>query len=140
MMNRLLLLALALGLFSSTAVPAARAESQKLSIRLVLAGQGSQVDPALKDVASLVRGNLAFSSYKLLETASVPLPASGSVRMGKNFKVSLSGPASNLDVTVTQGASSVIKTRAVLRGRSPLVLGGIPSRDGTYLFVLNLVN
>lgn len=132
--------ALALLLFAFV-IPAflpARAEAETLSIRLVRAGQGGEVDPALQDVAALMRGNLAFSSFKLLDSASVPLPAAGPVRMGKNFKVNLSGPAGNLSITVTQGGSTVIKTQAVLRGSSPLVLGGIPSREGTLLFVLKL--
>lgn len=122
-----------------TAAPAALAQNAQLSIRLVRAGQGGEVDPGLRDVAALMKGNLAFSSFKLLESASVGLPASGSVRMGQ-YKVALSGPAAALDIHVTRGGSSVIKTRAVLRGGSPLVLGGIPSREGTLLFVLKLAD
>ncbi len=140
MINRSpLLILMAAILFAALAVLPARAGSESLSIRLVRASQGTEIDPALQDVAALMRGNLAFSSFKLVDSATVTLPASEPVKLGKNFKVALSGPANNLDITVSRGTVKLIQTRAVLHGRSPLVLGGIPARDGTLLFVLNLV-
>lgn len=134
-----ILLLMAAFLFAALAPLPARAASEALSIRLVRASQGTEIDPALQDVASLMRGNLAFSSFKLIDSATVTLPASEPVKLGKNFKVTLSGPAGNLDITVSRATVKLIQTRAVLHGRSPLVLGGIPSRDGTFLFVLSLV-
>jgi hypothetical protein len=113
---------------------------QSLSIRMVLAGQGSDIDPQLQDVAALMKGNLAFSSFKLLEARTVPLPAASPLVFSGNYKVTLLGPADNLDITVTRGRQAVIKTLVKLNGRPPLVLGGVASRDGTILFVLNLVN
>jgi hypothetical protein len=122
------------------AVQPAQAENNTLSIRLVRASQGSETDPQLRDVAALMRGNMAFSSFKLLESQTVALPASAPVKMGKNYKVALKGPAENLEITVTRGLHVMLKTRVVLQGRVPLVLGGIPAKDGTLLFVLNLAN
>jgi hypothetical protein len=139
MIKRRLLPALALLLGLLLAPLPAQAQAETLTIRMVRASQGTEIDPALQDVAALMRGNLAFSAFKLLDSATVTLPASAPVRLNKSYKVSLSGPASSLDITVTHGTVALIKTHAVLQGRSPLVLGGIPSRDGTLLFVLKLV-
>lgn len=133
-------LAAALLLWGLAVQPAQAEKNDLLSIRLVLAGQGSIVDSQLNDVAALVRGNLAFSSFRLLESQTVALPASAPVKMGKSYKVTLKGPADNLEITVTRGLQVVLKTRVVLQGRAPLVLGGIPAKDGTILFVLNLIH
>ncbi len=121
-------------------LPVKADKPSSLSIRMVLAGQGSDIDPRLQDVAALMKGNLAFSSFKLLDTKTVPLPSSGPVLFAGNYKVLLLGPGDNLDITVTHGRQTVIKTHVKLHGRAPLVLGGIASREGTLLFVLNLVN
>lgn len=121
-------------------MPVRAASAESLSIRMVRAGQGAAIDPALQDVAALMKGNLAFSSFKLLESKVVPLPATGPLLFSGGYKVVLQGPAGDLDITVTHGRQAVIKTHVKLHGRAPLVLGGIASRDGTLLFVLNLVN
>ena len=120
-------------------IPARAGTPVSLSIRMVQAGQGNEIDPALQDIAALMRGNLAFSSFKLLESQETVLPASAPAILGKSYKVTLQGPADNLDITVSRGRTVLIKTHVVLHGSAPLVLGGIASRDGTLLFVLNLV-
>ncbi len=114
--------------------------AETLSIRMVLAGQGSAIDPQLQDVAALTKGSLAFSSFKLLDSKAITLPSSKPVLFGGNYKVLLKGLANDLDITVTHGRQAVIKTHVKLHGHAPLVLGGISSREGTLLFVLNLTN
>lgn len=131
-------LALSLLLFPAFSPEAAAQSQAALSIRMVNAGVGSEIDPALTDVASLMRGNLAFSSFTLMESKTVELPASAPVKMGKNYKITLTGPPRNLDVVISQGNRVLVKTHVVLKGHSPLVLGGFASRSGTILFVLNL--
>jgi hypothetical protein len=121
-------------LFSQEAVAQAPVA---LSIRMVNAGIGTEIDPSLKDVANLMRGNLAFSSFKLVESEIVNLPASAPVKM-KSYKITLTGPANNLDVVISHAGRTLVKTHVELKGHSPLVLGGFSARDGTILFVLNL--
>lgn len=115
---------------------AAGKEPSLLSIRLVRAGQGDGIDPQLQDVAALMRGTMAFSSFKLLDSKTVSLPASEPVLFAGNYKMTLKGAAEDLDIGVTKGRNFLLKTRVKLRGKAPLVLGGIATRDGTLLFVL----
>ena len=124
-----------------TAVPGSVADTpDSLSIRMVQASQGSGIDPGLQDVAALMKGNLAFSSFKLLESKTAPLPAPAPLLFAGKYKVTLQGLAGDLAITVTHGRKPVIKTHVKLHGRMPLVLGGIASRNGIILFVLNLEN
>ncbi len=124
-------------LLAAALLPAAAQERVTLSIRLVRAGQLGGIDPRLNDVAALMRGNMAFSSFQLVESKTVALPASAPLVFARHYTMILRGPAQDLDIAVTRGRSALLRTRVKLNSKAPLVLGGITTRNGTLMFVLN---
>ena len=111
---------------------------QSVSIRLVEAGNTPNVDSAgLADVIGVLRNNLPYSSFKLVASSSVSLPARKAVRTIGAYKVSCSGQAGNLVIAVSRGRKVLLNTRVELH--EPLFVGGFPTGDGKHILVFVLV-
>lgn len=113
------------------------AEAGGVVIRQVRAERGGQsMDPALGDVASLLRGNMPYGQYRLVATRSIGLPASGDVQLEAGFSVTCSGGRDNLQIVLRRGRDKVLQTTVSLGAGRPLVLGGFPAGEATYLLIL----
>ena len=113
-----------------------------LRVRLVRASPDqAPTDPDLASLADLLRNNMSFRSFRLLDSQSVPLPlpTARTLHFSGRFRLALEGPPNTLNVTLARDRQTILKTRAVLRPGAPLVIGGIPDGSGgTLLFVLDL--
>lgn len=120
-------------------LPAASAGAgQQLGVRVVEASGGpARTDPALHDVEKMLKGNLPFSQFRLVDRASVRLPA---VQQAAGLKggitLRFNGDQMKLAVTMEQGGKVVLQTQIALHDGVPLVLGGFPSGGGRMMIVL----
>lgn len=109
----------------------------KLGLRLVEAtNDNSGVAPQLADVADLLKRNMPFTGYRLLDTKTLALPAKGAVEMKLGFSVRCTGEQNNLAVTVVQKRDVLLRTTAALEDGKPLILGGFPTTDGRIILIL----
>lgn len=111
-----------------------------LRIRLVQASpEPGPTDPALVPLADLLRRNMTFRSFRLLDVKTLRLPAAQTLPFPGRFRLSLEGTAAALTVTLNRGSQTILNTRTSLHSRTPLVIGGVPhGSGGTLLFVLDL--
>lgn len=111
-----------------------------LRIRLVQASpEPGPTDSALTTLADLLRRNMTFRSFRLLDVKTLRLPADQTLPFSGRFRLSLKGTAASLTVTLSRGSQTILNTRTSLHGRTPLVIGGVPDGSGgTLLFVLDL--
>lgn len=111
---------------------------QQLGVRLVEASGGpARTDPALKDVEAMLKGNLPFSQFRLVDRTAVRLPA---IQQATDLKggvvMRFNGDQQKLAVTMEQGGRVVLQTQIALHDGIPLVLGGFPSGGGRMMIVL----
>jgi hypothetical protein len=107
-----------------------------LSMRLVEASNGDGgMDSSLNDVASALRGQLAFKSYRRVASGSVPLPANSNKASLSGYTITCSGPQNALAIKISKGRSNLVSTTVNLRDGRPLLLGGFPSKNGKMIVV-----
>lgn len=107
-----------------------------LTIRLVEAtnnGKGDSGDVA--DIADVLRKNLQYKSFALVDSGSVKLPSSGSTTELGPFVLTLSGSEASLAISVTRDGKNALTTTVTLGKRTPLVLGGFSSGAGKLVLV-----
>jgi hypothetical protein len=110
-----------------------------LSVRLVEASHdGTVVDRELTDVAPLLKRNMPFTSYRLVDARTVPLPAATVLEMRQKYTVGCDGAAADLKVTVARAGEELLRTTAALNPGKPLILGGFASDRGRILLILLL--
>ena len=109
-----------------------------LSIRLIEASNdGKGVAPELSDVEKLLKQNMPYSGYRLVDSKATPLPASATIDLAAGFKVKCSGKQNNLSVTVTQNKKESLRSTVELRDGKPLILGGFPGKgENRYILIL----
>jgi hypothetical protein len=98
--------------------------------------EGSGIDAALSDVASVLRGNMPFGQYHLVATRSLGFPAGSTLQLEAGFSVTCTGTRDNLQILLKRGKDKVLQTTVSLAAGTPLVLGGFPVGDSTYLLIL----
>jgi hypothetical protein len=107
-----------------------------LSMRLVEASNaGSGVDSHLRDVASALKGQLPFNSYRLLSSGGASLPAGNTKTSLSGYSVTCNGPQNALKITISHGKRTLVSTTASLRNGRPILLGGFPSNGGKLIIV-----
>jgi len=117
---------------------AGQPQQPMLAVRLVAASHTSApLDARLQDVAPLLKANLAFRSFTLLESRTTALPAAAPIQFEAGYRLLAQGPADDLQITIARGRRPLLQTKVRLTGRAPLILGGIPHRNETLLFILN---
>ena len=120
-------------------VCATTALADALTIRLVEASNsGRGVGDGLRDVAGLLRNNMPFSSYVLLDTRQAAVPGNGIVTMQGGYRVEYSGGPGSLTVTIQRGGKVLLRSTVALTSVSPVVVGGFPSGNGKAIFVFTL--
>jgi len=117
------------------------AAGERLSIRLVEARQGEREElaPQLRDVARLLRDNLPYAAYELLDSRTVSLPAKGAVPMAHEFTLYCYGMEDQLSLTLDHGGRVVLQTQIALREGRPFILGGFPGPRGGRILLVVLV-
>jgi hypothetical protein len=111
-----------------------------LWIRMIEASNdGQEISPAVRDLVPLLRDNLPFKQYKLLDQNTTRLPASGEVKLAEGFKLRLFGVADNLQVTLEKDGKVMIQTVLSLRKGRPVILGGFPRGAGGKLLLVLIV-
>jgi len=137
---RLTLVSFCLFFFPAQAEIQPPSSGPAVRVRLVRASaEPAPTDPDLAGLANLLRHNMSFRSFRLLDSQSVPLPTARTLHFTGRFRLTLEGPPNALNVTLARDRQTILKTRAVLRPGAPLVIGGVPDGSGgTLLFVLDL--
>ncbi len=124
-------------------VPAVPVQAMEPAVRVRLiraSPETGATDPALVPLADLLRQNMTFRSFRLMDSQTVPLPAARTLQFPGGLRLTLNGPVESLDVTLLRGRHTILKTRAVLHRQAPLFIGGVPDgAGGTLLFSLDLV-
>jgi hypothetical protein len=137
-------LAVAGWLLMTSAVQAQETAAPTLLIRLVQAsnsgGQGD--DAALADVLPVLRNNLRFSVYKLLDSRRHALRHDFSLTLAQQFRIAgIEVAGSELTVQVFRGSEELLRTRLRLRPDRPVILGGFTHGDDvTLILVLKLLS
>lgn len=109
-----------------------------LSVRLVeAANDREEVSPALRDVVPMLRSNLPFRRFTLLDQATVKLPSTGQqAGLAGGFLLNVQGSQDRLSVTLERHGKVLIQTVLSLQNGKPFVLGGFPQGAGKLLLVL----
>jgi hypothetical protein len=104
------------------------------------AGEATPTFPAeLHDIQSLLAGNFAFNRYRLLGRARIALPADGrATALSGGYQLSARGGQDDLQVTITRGAETLLRTNVRLSSNKPVIIGGFNANGGRILFVLSL--
>lgn len=112
---------------------------ETLSVRLVKADQtGKPSDPGLADVLPALTQSLAFRTYAVVASTTVPIPVSPQeLRLGP-YRVGCSGPPDNLSIQIRQDHTPLLYTTISLKPGKPVIVGGFPVADGRMIFVFLL--
>jgi hypothetical protein len=111
-----------------------------LTVRLVEAGNsGTGTSPALADVARLLKENMPFSSYVLVDSRQASVPGKGAVEIKGGYRVQYSGGGGGLTVVIQRDGKDLLRSTVALTASSPVVVGGFPSEKGKSVFVFTLV-
>ena len=108
-----------------------------LTIRLVEASNdGDGIDKGLRDIGSILKGQLPFKRYRLIDRGRCKLPAKQSIGLARGYNVECQGNQEHLTIKVRHRKSELLTTTVALRDGKPLMLGGFPDRKGKLLLVL----
>lgn len=107
----------------------------KLWIRLVEASHvGPEGGAGLEDVVPVLKKSLAYSKFKLVSQTTSTIGGNQAPVLG-GYTISYSGNQENLFIVVYRGNRELVKTRVSLKDNKPLIVGGFPSRNGSYVLV-----
>jgi hypothetical protein len=124
-----------LGILLLMALLTLPAAADTLSVRLVQMSNGAAyIDPDLSDMAGTIK-QLPYSTYKIVDSKTVALPANGTVNLSAGLAIVLKGAAANLDVDILRGGASTYKSTLGLRVGTPFSTV-LSSGAGKYLLIL----
>ena len=128
---------MALILLGVMAMQAGANAGETVSIRLVEASNnGEASSKQLDDVSSILKSQLSYKTYKLIDQKSCGLPAKGTIKMQKGFELECIGKQDNFSITVHKSGNKLLQTTLDLKSGKPLILGGFPSGKNKLLLVL----
>ena len=108
-----------------------------VTLRLVEASNtDGGVPPELKDVGGILRAQLPFTNYRLVDRGKCNLPANQTIRMSRGYNIQCTGTQDNFTVNVRQRKSEILQTTVAIKDGKPLMLGGFPSDKGKLLLIL----
>ena len=97
-----------------------------------------KTDERLSALLPLLKKNLPYNTFKLLDERVAALQASGTVNLSQNFILTLQDKGSGkVAVTISRDGKDALNTSAVLTAANrPLVIGGFPDGAGANLLVV----
>ena len=98
--------------------------------------RGSGVDKGLTDVQELLTTQLPFNSFQLIDKKEGSIPGNNVLAVKHNYFIQYSGSQANLNLVMRHGSSEVLRTAVQLLANKPLILGGFPSENGKFIFIL----
>ncbi len=105
--------------------------ADRLTIRLIQASNQTEGASAeLRDVAPLLRRNLPYRRFELLESRTVRLPVEQSLPFAAGLTVRCAGDENRLALFVESDGVILLQTEVRLTGETPLILGGFPAPGG----------
>lgn len=121
-----------------------RSDVADVDAMLIYASNDSApLDYKLDAVVPKLRSVLKFQSYELLGTGSgaIHVPGAISIDLGKGHSLDIKvagdkGDRFKLDVNWMQDGKILVSTRAGVSRKSPLVLGGVPYKNGKLVVTL----
>ena len=122
--------------------PAHAQSPLQVGVRVVKATKGPEgVDPRLKDVAQDLKSVLNYSSFTLLNQASLNLAANSTGKValpgGRSLELTslgLSGSRARLQVRLVERGKETFSTVLAVVNRGSAVIGGPAFEDGVLLF------
>ena len=130
---------IAMSSHSLHAAPADNADAQEVKVRLVLAEQRQEAveDDELADITPLLRQNLRYNTYRLLQAETVT-PRSGlALTLRHDLTLTFLQVSGNaLSVRISRDDQPLVNTRLTLRPNHPVVLGGFPHTDQSVLIII----
>lgn len=121
---------------------AAFAQTVPIEVQVVLASRepGGGVDPAIQSLVRELQRDFAYTSYRLLEThrgdVSADRPWQTSIAGGRALSVALMG-AEQRRVELRIVTAGVNTRVSLVRGGSPILLGGPPHREGVLIIAIS---
>ncbi len=117
-----------------------------LNVRLVRVAESEEVgsvDQGLEDVLPLLRANLRYSDYLLVEDRNLKLRPGVEQELPEGFRVYVSDIDSMImTVSIDRHQHSLLRTRLKLRVGRPLVVGPFRDPEGNtgYILIFTLKN
>jgi len=129
------LLVTVLGILAATSAPSA---GGSLSVRLLEADNSDKPSSsAISDVMPVLKRTLRFSSYRLLTTRQMDRRNGATAKLSQGMTVEFSEVgAQSLTVDVRRDQRRILHTKLLLFPDKPLVVGGIPGKDGATLILV----
>jgi hypothetical protein len=129
----------AMPLLFALACPLQASAGQTVSVRLVEAhGEGQGLSPALNDVAGMLRKNLPYPRFDLLDSRNLKLPSDGTLQMRGGITMQYGGSAGAFRVAMRRGKTPLLSTTIALTKGRPFILGGFKGSRGRVLVLLVL--
>ena len=141
---RVVLLMVALGAFAGVAILPASGQNAPASIKVRLLAAENRASDAgaaeIQDVLPLLQKTLKFASYRLLATQRVAGREGARVDLDQGISLTITAIAGDsLTVEVNGKERRLLQTKLRLAPDKPVILGGLPGRDGgTLIVVLSL--
>jgi hypothetical protein len=123
-MLRRKVLGLMIGLLTLAAT-AATAETLKINMVKASNKGDRMVDAKLKPFENLLKSNLPFKRFELVDSKSLSLPGDKTVPL-KDYALSCSGSAANLTIKVAHKGKQVMNSKVSIEAGKPLIVGGFP--------------
>ena len=94
------------------------------------------IDKGLEDIGSILKGQLPFKRYRLIDRSQCKLPAKKSIQLARGYHLKCQGKQEHLTIWVRHGKADLLHTTVALKDGKPLMLGGFPDSRGKLLLVL----
>ena len=130
---------LALIIAAGIVAPAAMAES--LQVHMVQATNSgvAKIDSGLKSFEKLLKSNLPFKRFTLVDTKTVSLPAGKPIPL-KDYTLTCKGAASNLSISLSHKGRKVVNSNVKIEQGKPLIVGGFPDASDKNARVLLILS
>ena len=119
--------------------PAAMAET--LQVHMVQASNSgdAKIDAGLKSFEKLLKSNLPFKRFTLVDTKTVALPGGKPIPL-KDYTLTCKGAASNLAISLSHKGRKVVNSSVKIAQGKPLIVGGFPDASDKNARVLLILS
>ena len=132
----ILALVVAVGLFGQAAM------AETLHVHMVQASNNgaAKMDGSLKSFEKLLKSNLPFKRFTLVDKKTVPLPGGKPMPL-KDYTLTCTGTAANLSISLAHKGRNVMTSNVKIEEGKPLIVGGFPDasdKDARVLLILSV--